>query len=44
VTITDGGREYVESGRAAPRPAWDDAMRWTPDETIDHIDAVLSQQ
>jgi len=44
VTITASGREYVESGRAAPGPAWDDAMRWTPDEILDRIDQVLSQQ
>lgn len=44
VTITDRGREYVESGRAARRPAWDDAMRWTPDETIDYIDQVLAER
>jgi hypothetical protein len=47
VTITEAGREYVTSGRAAivSRPTWDDAMRWQPsDDILDRIDAVLSQE
>jgi hypothetical protein len=43
VSITDAGRDVLATGRCQPRPGWDDAMRWTPGETIEHIDTVLSE-
>ena len=44
VTITDAGREYVESGRTATVSQPGDSYRWRPgDDILDRIDAVLAE-